>query len=198
VAQEKPAETMKSQEPPAEAMMKPSKPGPEMEKLKKTFLGTWRTTEKHEPSMWMPKGGTGKGTATYKLGPGGLSLIEDYRSSSSMGGKFMGHGVIWWDDKEKGYKSIWCDNMSPGGCEVSRGVGRWEGNAIMFDNETEMGEQKMKMTMKEVITDITPKGFTFTMDMGPTGGEIKRVMTIKYARAGAAKSGEQAAETKKP
>ena len=52
--------------------------------------------------------------------------------------------------------------------------------------------------LKEVITDISPKGFTFTMDMSPEGGEFKRVMTIKYARAGTPiKPGEQAAETKK-
>jgi hypothetical protein len=120
VGQEKPAETMKGQDTSAQAMgaQKP-KPAPEMEKMK-MFLGTWRTTEKHEPSPWMPKGATGKGTATYKLGPGGMALIEDYRSTSSMGGKFMGHGVIWWDEKETGYKSVWCDNMSPGGCEAAR------------------------------------------------------------------------------
>ena len=120
VAQEKPTETMKGQDTSAQAQaaQKP-KPAPEMEKMK-MFLGTWRTTEKHEPSPWMPKGATGKGTATYKLGPGGMSLIEDYRSTSSMGGKFMGHGVFWWDEKEKGYKSVWCDNMSPGGCEAAR------------------------------------------------------------------------------
>jgi len=196
LAQEKPTETMKAHDKPMPAAMQMAKPAPEMQKLTKMFLGTWSTTEKHEPSPWMPKGGTGKGTATYKLGPGGLSLVEDYKSTNTMGGKFSGHGITWWDDKEKGYKGIWCDSMSAGGCEVSKGLGRWDGNAIMFDNETEMGDQKM--TMKEVVTDITPRGFTFTMDMGPAGGEIKRVLTIKYARAGAAKAGEQAAETKKP
>jgi len=50
-----------------------------------------------------------------------------------------------------------------------------------------------KMALKQTWTDITPNSFTFVMDGGPPGGEMKRMMTIKYTRASAAK-----AEAKKP
>ncbi len=167
-----------------------AKPSPEMEKLGKMLVGTWSTSEKHEPSPWAPKGATGKGMAVIKKGPGGLSLVEDYKSSSGMGA-FAGHGVVWWDAKAGGYKSVWCDSMTPVGCEPAKGVAKWEGNSLVGTDESEMMGQKM--AMKETWSDITPDSFTFAMDGGPPGGAMKRMMTIKYTRAGAPKT-----EAKKP
>jgi len=83
--------------------------------------------------------------------------------------------------------------MTPGGCEPSKGVAKWEGNNLVGADETEMMGQKI--TMKETWSDITPTSFTFTMEGGPPGGEMKRMMTIKYTRAG---TGTAKAEAKKP
>ena len=90
-----------------------------MQKLRKIVVGTWSTTEKMEPAPLAPKGATGKGTATFKNGPGGLSLIQDYESSGTMG-SFTGHGVMWWDPQAGGFKGIWCDSMTPTGCAVTK------------------------------------------------------------------------------
>jgi len=196
-AQDKPKasgkDTGKPTEKKAEGLMSMSmsKPSPEMQKLSKTFVGTWSSSEKHEPSPWAPKGATGKGTAVFKSGPGGLSLVQDYKSSSTMMGAFAGHGVMWWDAKAGGFKGVWCDSMTPAGCEVSKGVAKWDGNNMVGSDESEMMGQKF--AMKETWSDITPTSFTFTVDGGPPGGEMKRMMTIKYTRAGAAKT-----EAKKP
>ena len=170
--------------------MSMAKPSPMMQKLSKMMIGTWSTSEKHEPSPWAPNGATGKGTAVFKHGPGGLSLLEDYRSTSGLG-TFAGHGVIWWDDKAGGYKSTWCDSMTPAGCEVSNGLAKWEGDSLVGTNDTEMMGQKF--TLKETWSDITPNSFTFSMDGGAPGGEMKHMMTIKYTRTGATKT-----EAKKP
>jgi len=167
-----------------------AKPSPEMQKLSKMVVGTWNTTEKHEPSPWAPKGATGKGTVVFKNGPGGLSLVQDYKSSGAMG-SFAGHGVMWWDAKAGGYQGIWCDSMTPAGCQISKGVTKWEGNNLVGTDESEM--MGHKMAMKETWSDVTPDSFTFAMDGGPPGGEMKRMMTIKYTRAGAPKT-----EAKKP
>ncbi len=51
------------------------KPASEMERLRKMFVGRWRTSEKHEPGKIAPEGGTGNGSDTIRLGPGGMSLI---------------------------------------------------------------------------------------------------------------------------
>jgi hypothetical protein len=159
------------------------KASPEMQKLVKTLAGSWTTSERFEASDMMPKGGTGNGHATFRPGPGGLSLVEDYRSRGGMGA-FAGHGVIWWDANAQGYKSVWCDNMSPV-CQVANGLGKWEGNDLVFNDEMEMEGKKTQM--KEAYTDIKSSSMTMTMDTAQ-GGPMKRFLTIKYKRQGAAAS----------
>src|SRR6266567_1551278 len=83
----------------------------------------------------------------------------------------------------KGGKSVWCDNTSPNGCSASNGLGKWEGNDVVFNDEQEM--MGKKMAMKEVYTDMKPSSFTMTMDGSQDGGPMKRQMTIKYTKAGA-------------
>jgi len=50
-----------------------AKPSPEMQKLVKTLAGSWTTSERFEASDMMPKGGAGRGRASYRPGPGGRS-----------------------------------------------------------------------------------------------------------------------------
>ena len=95
------------------------KPDPQMTKMIKMMSGTWTVTEKSDPNPMMPKGGTGKGTATMTPGPGGMSLMEKYHSSGMMGGNFSCFGTFWWDPKANAYRGVWCDTMTPGGCDSS-------------------------------------------------------------------------------
>ena len=55
--------------------------GPEIEKLVKAFSGTWSIVIKIEPNERLPKGGGGHGEETWRPGPAGLSLIEEYHST---------------------------------------------------------------------------------------------------------------------
>lgn len=163
---------------PAAQSMEMPKPAPEITKLIKMFSGTWNATEKHEVSDFMPKGGTGKGVDIVKAGPGGNSLLGDYRSTGAMG-RFSGHGIIYWDAKKQAYSSIWCDSMSPS-CETSA-TGKWEGNDLVFRAEEEM--MGKKMAMRQVYTDIKPDSYTFYIDVSMDGGPMKRDMTIHYVKA---------------
>jgi len=169
------------------AMM--TKPAAEMQKLIKTFAGTWNTSETFEKSEMMPEGGTGHGTSTFKAGPGGLSLIQDYKSRSKMG-TFAGHGVTWWDAGAQGYKSVWCDSMAAK-CEVANGMGQWNGNDLVFNDEQDINGKKQQTKM--VDTNITPRSYTMTMDAG-SQGEMKRFMTVNLTKVG----GSSASATKKP
>lgn len=54
-------------------------PGPEVQNL---MLGTWSTQVKYEPTAEMPNGGAGSGTEIWRLGPGGLSVIEEYHEKN--------------------------------------------------------------------------------------------------------------------
>jgi hypothetical protein len=83
-----------------------------MQKLFKAFLGTWRVTEKIEPSETTPNGGVGEGEEVYRAGPGGVSIIEEIHLKETTG-KIAGLGVSWWDHQAQGYRAVWCDSEIP-------------------------------------------------------------------------------------
>jgi len=172
----------------SQGMMPAIKPSPEMEKAK-WMVGVWRATEKHQAMEMMPAGGS-TGTDVVKLGPGGLSIVSDYRSKGDMG-PFVGHGVLWWDDKQKAYKGIWCDSMSPSGCETDS-TGRWEGDKLVFTVHGEMMGKRVET--KETYTDIKPGSFTLNFETSTDGGPMKPAMSIHFVRGAKEKAKETAAQ----
>ncbi len=156
------------------------KPSPEMTKLIKMIGGNWKVMEKHEPNPMMPNGGTGEGMAKLHPGPGKLSLMESYHSKGAMGGDFNGMGTFWWDPKSNAYRGVWCDNMSPNGCDDS-GTTKWEGDKLVGNMESEMNGQKMYSRF--TYSDFKPDSFVMTMEMGPDPGKMQKAMTITYTRA---------------
>ncbi len=160
----------------------PVKPGPEITKLIKMFSGNWTVAESVEPSPMAPKGASGTGRATYKPGPGGLSLIEDYDSPHGSMGPFHGHGLIWWDAKAGMFKGTWCDSMMTD-CMVSSM--KWQGDKLVADPYP-MDEGGQKMVMTSQYSEFKPDSITFEMGMGPTAEQAKKTMTLVYKRAGKA------------
>lgn len=166
----------------APAQMGPPMPKPsaEMMKLTKALAGKWTTVVKTEAMGNMPASES-KGDATFYKGPGGLSLIEDFRSEGGMG-SFRGHGVVYWDAKANNYTGTWCDTMTPSGCGPG-GTSNWDGDKIVgyMEMPDETGNMmKYRMT----YSDIKPESVTFTMEM-PDGDNYKPMMTIVYTRAAA-------------
>ncbi|HXE91565.1 MAG TPA: DUF1579 family protein [Terriglobales bacterium] len=172
-----PAASQKEKKQKAAPAWSAPKPAPEMEKLARMMVGTWTSTEKHEPSPFNPAGGAGKGVFKVSLGPGGHSLIEQYNSRGAMG-KFNGHGMTFWDPKARVFRGVWCDNMTAG-CEVS--VGQWEGDNLVFLSEGEMEGKKTKLKM--IYSGFKANGFDFGIDMSVAEAPMARTMTIKYTRA---------------
>jgi len=156
------------------------KPGPEMRRLIDTLAGTWNISEVYEPSEWAPKGGTGRGQEVFRAGPGGLSLIEDYRSTTPTG-ELSGLSVTWWDGKAGGYRAIWCDSTNPGGCVVMSKLATWEGDRFVLGDDFERNGKKV--SFREVLSDITPTSFTQTIYQGESGGEPKRMVTIRATKS---------------
>lgn len=189
-AQEK-AAGGKAAKPAAKKAAKPpdltAKQSPEMAKLVQLMAGRWALALKFEavPEMGPEaQAGTGKGMDVIRAGPAGNSLIGTVRSRTSQG-VFTGHGVIWWDAKAGVYRSLWCDNESPGGCDATA-TGKWEGDNLVFTADAEFPgpDQKMvKMTMRQVYTELKPASFTFYIDSSIAGGPMKRMMTIQYSKA---------------
>ncbi len=162
-------------------------PAPEMTKMIKMMAGSWAVTETHNPNPMMPNGGSGKGTAVLTPGPGGLSLTEKYHSSGAMG-SFSGLGTFWWDPKAQLYRGLWCDNMTPNGCDTS-GTTKWEGDKLVGMMEGEMNGQKMMSRF--TYSDWQPDSFVMTMEMGPDASNMQKAMTITYTRVSAAEKTEK-------
>jgi hypothetical protein len=150
-------------------------PSPEMQKLFNEFLGTWRVTEKIEPSETMPNGGAGEGTEVYWAGPGGASIIEEIHLKETSG-EFSGMGVAWWDEKGQGYRALWCNSENPNGCIVMAHLAKWEGDQFVLRDEFERNGKKLNF--KEVFSEITPTSFTQTLYEGQADKELKKLATI--------------------
>src|SRR5262249_7856070 len=150
-----------------------AKPAPEMERLIKMWAGHWTTVELFEPSDEMPKGRQDKGSETMRPGPGGFSLIGDYESH----GAHFGHLVVTWIPQEKVYKSYWTDLTQPG---VSVSTGKWDGDKLVFTSIDESTGKKI--LSRDTYSDITPTSFTDTLESGPVGGPMKKVLTVKYTK----------------
>jgi Protein of unknown function (DUF1579) len=157
------------------------KPAPEMTKLIKMLSGNWNVAEKHEVNPMMPNGGEGKGTARLWAGPGGMSLMENYTSTGAMG-SFKGMGTWWWDPTAKLFHGLWCDNMTPNGCDTS-GSTKWDGDKLVGTMQGDMGGQMM--TMRFTYSDFKPDSFVMVMEMGPDASKLQKAMTVTYTKAAA-------------
>ncbi len=156
------------------------KPAPEMQKLIMMFSGNWNAAEKHEAMEGMPAGSS-TGTASFRPGPGRLSVVE-HLTGKSAEGTFTGMGIFSWDPTAQNYQAYWCDNMTPSGCQ-SGGTGKWEGENLVFNYEWNMGEKKV--SVRDTYTDIKPDSFVLNSEM-----DGKPAMTIKYTKQAAAKPPE--------
>ena len=160
-------------------MPPPPQASPEMTKLIQMMSGSWTVAEKYEQSPMFPTGGSGKGTAKFWAGPGAMSLLESYHSSG-MVGNFSGFGTTWWDAKAQSYRGVWCDTMTPGGCDSS-GTSRWDGETLAGMMESDINGQKM--VTKITYTNWTPTSFVMTMSTGPDANSLKDLMTVTYTKA---------------
>lgn len=151
----------------------------ELERFSKMVLGTWHVEESHEASDMGPAGKS-SGTAVFRKGPGGMSVIENMNMAGT-DGKFDGMGIFWWDPKDQSYRGVWCDSMTPT-CDPNT-VARWEGDKLVANTWFEMPDGK-KMYMRDEYTDITPNSMTFTVSSGTDQNSLKPMMTLKYTRKG--------------
>jgi hypothetical protein len=154
------------------------KPSPEIEKLKKLFLGNWSSSEEFAPVPNFPKARRGTGTDLMRSGPGGLSVVSEYRSQNPAG-KFYGLGVYTWDEKNQSYTLYWIDNVSP---DPKMFSGKWEGAQLIFTLETTLDDKATYI--KQTYSDFTPWSFSFTQEASIEGGPLARQATVHFRRMG--------------
>jgi len=128
-------------------------PSPEMQKLFAAQLGRW---SQHEDR---PDGSAGEGEATWRPGPGGMSLVENEFIKNSTG-EMSGLSVTWYDADARGYRALWCSNQVKNGCLV----------------------MCKKLAYKEMESGITSTTYTLTSYIGEPGGDLKPTSTIHATR----------------
>ena len=152
---------------------------PQITKLLQAFRGAWSTKERLAPDAASPNGTMGAGRIVWSAGPGGFSVVQNYRSKEG-GRTITGLGVFWWDEAAQGYRTIWCDSTNPGGCINFKNVARWDGSQLVLVEAYEANGKRL--TFKEVFSGITPAGFTQTLYGGEEGGELKVDQTIQATK----------------
>lgn len=146
------------------------------------MVGTWHVEETIEASPMGPAG-KGQGTGRVTLGPGGLSMMIDYRSVAGHMKGFQGLGVLAWDEASKSYKQAWVDNMMP---MMLVGTGHWEGEKFIMESEGTMMGKPFKG--RDEFTGFSKDGFTLTSFMSMDGSPMAKVMTLVHRHAKAAKA----------
>lgn len=121
-------------------MPKPTK----FHKKLEAFAGDWTGDEVMHPSPWDPKGGTAKGKYRARVIADGFGVAQDYEQRK--GGKvvFTGHGVFGYDPQEQCYLWHWSDSMSGVPCTATKG--KWEGNKLVWSNQSPMGHARYTHT----------------------------------------------------
>ena len=156
-------------------------PPQQMERLTRALAGEWIAEETYDPSDLLPNGGKGHSVESYRVGPAGLSLIQEYHGEGATG-KSWGTGIIWWDSEVAGFRFVWCDTYSlDRGCRVSSQIGKWDGdNYVQTDTHEVSGK---KVFEKEVWSSFTQNSFVQTLYVGEAPDKLKRFMTISAKRS---------------
>ena len=149
------------------------------ERLIHALSGSWKITLSLAPNEKMPKGGTGAGEETWRAGPGGLSVIEEYQSTGSEG-DVSGLGIFWPDNPPATMRVLWCDTTTPDGCALLNRPARWDGNQLVIENISELDGKRF--TFRELFSEITAESFTQTIYEGESGARLKPTVTIRAVR----------------
>lgn len=146
------------------------KPGPEHEHFKQ-LEGVWDAT------IHM-KEGESKGVMTWKVGLGGLWLLDHFKGDAG-GMSFEGMGATSYDPAKKKYIGVWIDSMSTAPM-ISEGTLDKSKKIMTMVGEAPMpGGKTMKMTMISEMKDAN--NVVFVMK-GNEGGTEFEMMKITYKR----------------
>ena len=145
------------------------KASPEMDRLKKLYLGSWDYTETYSKTPFYPQGGSDAGVYTSEPGPGGNSIVNRFHSHGAVG-DFEGLLVITWDPREKAYKSYVFGNEFPG-CIVQ--TGQFEGDALVF--RSDFAAEGVKMKLRNV-TRVSAVGKIVSEEYIATEGSTEVLM----------------------
>jgi hypothetical protein len=151
----------------------------QVNKLAKLIAGKWDVLATQEPTATKPKGLKDAGLNVIVLGPGALSLVENYHTEGDSGSR-AALGVIWWDARAHGYRMLFCDNWHASSCSVYDGVGQWVGDELVFQFRFEAGDKKIDA--REVISAASTSSFTTRFYESRNGGPLEASWTVQQVK----------------
>jgi hypothetical protein len=153
----------------------------DFDSLVKALKGKWTTLiyEGQDEHAAQPM----HGEQLWRMGLGGLVLMEEERISSPDGDQYV-LALHWWDRSTNSLKGMLCNNSGSGACNVDsayRSKLNWDGKRFTIDLVFPQGSNMM--VWHEEFFDFTGSSYTQTGDMGKVGGPLKRVATIHAKKA---------------
>lgn len=140
--------------------------------LLQRMVGSWRV----EVELQTPNGEvSGTGEATVRLGPGGRSLVMDYRGLEGPMASFALHQIVTWNEDESEFTLIWVDSRNSGATVVN---GEQHGEEFRFDRAADEGGATM---FRSTYADLREDSFE-ARSYVLSGDSARPVMTLKYSR----------------
>ena len=170
---------------PAKPAFASSQPADAIKTLTAALTGRWKTKEKYDRFDALGVAALASdGEYVWRPGPGGLTLLEDYRATTPIG-ELIGFGVIWWDHTRQ-LQSLWCANIDPAGCGMFPRAPlpgpQWNGKELVLDNEVDLAGKTF--AWREVITITSATTFTVTIDIGESRDRMVRWLTSQATKVG--------------
>jgi hypothetical protein len=148
----------------------------QIEKFARLVAGTWDLIGYSAPGT-PPKHDSGR--TEIRFGPGKRSLIEQQHTNGDSG-KIDALGVFWWDDNVQGYRTMFCAADAPNGCAIYNGVGKWEGNAVVFHFVERING--VTQSIKQVVSSSGRDSFTAVFFHGDSEETLKPAYTWRHTR----------------
>ncbi len=132
-------------------------------------IGRWEATIRTVSGEGLANGGIDKGMMTTRKGPGGFSIVQDFRSTG-VSGDLQGESYTWWDQAKRAYLSVWCDNMQ--GCTEFATV--VNGNSWTVELDSDVNGRRVHTTIHATMSDdhnTIQEEFLNSYDGGPAKRE---------------------------
>lgn len=155
------------------------------ESLVRALSGSWTLRIQFEEEQGKPRPAETRGTETWRASEDGLVLIEEEHLPTP-GRDLHLLALIWQDRKTQALGGVECNGGNPHVCDLKGALNditiRWDGKQLVIE-EIEHRPTGQTMLWREAYSEITPRSFTQTGDIGPPAGPMKRVFTIHAVRA---------------
>jgi len=158
-----------------DSQQQPAKSSPEVDKLQ-FLIGDWKIDSTYPKSDIFPNGGEEHGTYSCHAGPGGFSLVAEFKADG-LEGHIEGLDVTTWDPQEKVYKMYTFGNAFPGAYEQR---GDWDGDNFALTGDFTTGDTKY--TFKQSTHQDSADSMTVQEWFMVPGGEMQLMQTTKLSR----------------